>query len=42
MVKRKKKSKQKYFLEFLYRSVTVEMKMELVDKVKKLTNEGLT
>jgi hypothetical protein len=26
----------------LYRNVTVDKKMEFVEKVKKLTNEGLT
>ena len=38
----KKKSKECLCLICSYRGVTVEKKMEFVEKVKKLTNEGLT
>lgn len=40
-MKRRKNKGKKYISKIAYR-VTVEMKMEFVDKVKKLTNEGLT
>ncbi len=41
-VKRKKMSKTLIQYYLLCRGVTVEKKMEFVEKVKKLTNEGLT
>jgi hypothetical protein len=42
MKKKWKKSKLTQLTKYLFRGITIEKKMEFVDKVKKLTNEGLT
>ena len=39
--KRKKRSKTD-FADICYRGINADRKMEFVEKVKKLTNEGLT